>query len=194
MEESKGKIIYEFLKKLNATEKLPYGALDDIKSDADNDSEILDYLKDNDLIESKNGRYAYDCYVYIRPNGRDVLKYDSWTDYINAKTEQKNSAILKENEREDKKDEKLNLDISLGKFEKKQGTKFKQFGFIIIVINLIVVIAGLFISSRANDQSKSQEYHRQERTERNMQRLENQILILEKKIDSTSHLSDLKKD
>ncbi|MBC31674.1 MAG: hypothetical protein CMH48_12630 [Muricauda sp.] len=184
MNEQKGNIIFDFLKRLNKCDDLVFAEIAKNEINANNDGEILDFIKENDIIRSKKGTFEYDALVYITQNGRNILKFDSWKEYIDAVSNEQNEKFQIEKVRQEKQDEKLDIDIYLGNFEKKQGTKFKQFGFALTVINLIIVVVGIIISTQSNNKSKDQEYLRQEHIEKSIKKLENQILTLERKSDS----------
>lgn len=184
MNEQKGNIIFDFLKRLNKCDDLVFAEIAKNEINANNDGEILDFIKENDIIRSKKGTFEYDALVYITQNGRNILKFNSWKEYIDAVSNEQNEKFQIEKVRQEKQDEKLDIDIYLGNFEKKQGTKFKQFGFALTVINLIIVVVGIIISTQSNNKSKDQEYLRQEHIEKSIKKLENQILTLERKSDS----------
>ena len=168
MTQDKGNIIYLFLKKIDTKKDISISELGNIEFNSDWDMEIIDYLKENDLIKSNSGKYSSDQIVYIRPNGKEVLKYGSWTEYIDSKNKIIKEAYAKETERQEKQDKKLDIDIYLGEFEKKQGTKFKQFGFVILVVNLFIVLSGIFISNQANKLSEYQKTDLKEQIEKKL--------------------------
>lgn len=107
--------------------------------------------------------------------------------YVSDLNKTKTEHIKKQEIKEVKELEKLDLDIYLGKFEKKQGTKFKKWGFIITIINLIILLSGFFISNQANKLSEQQVFDQKKHTEKKLDKLENQILTLERKIDSLNY-------
>ena len=107
--------------------------------------------------------------------------------YVSDLNKAKTEHIKKQEIKEVKELEKLDLDIYLGKFEKKQGTKFKKWGFIITIINLIILLSGFFISNQSNKLSEQQVLDQKKHTEKKLDKLENQILTLERKIDSLNY-------
>ncbi|MEL0653338.1 hypothetical protein V6246_18095 [Algibacter sp. TI.3.09] len=135
------------------------------------------------------------CYcrktVYFKEN------YGSFENYyisIKEKEIESQSEIKKQKIRQEKEEKKLDIDIYLGEFEKKQGTKFKQWGFVIVVVNLIIVLSGIFISTQANKQSENLEPDQLLRIEKKISKLENQILILERKNDSLNYQEKILSD
>jgi hypothetical protein len=116
MDKKKGNTIYSFLKLLNKETDMVFAQISDIEFDATNDGEIVDYIRENDLIRSKKGEFSYDALVYITQNGRNILEYNSWEDYIESKNKSIKKSYKKENERQELKDEidrltKVNLEL-----------------------------------------------------------------------------------
>lgn len=84
MKRMKKEYIYNFLKHLNENGETSYDYLNDVNNEYDlqSDYEIIDIIKENDLIRSKkNGVFDYDAIVYITEKGKNVLKFDSWKEY-----------------------------------------------------------------------------------------------------------------
>lgn len=88
--------------------------------------------------------------------GVEIGKGIGFKAYVKELKKQNFEKIKKDTERIEKQDKKLDIDIYLGEFEKKIGTKFKTWGFIITVINIIIAIGGIIISNQDSEQSYNQ--------------------------------------
>ena len=102
MNEQKGNIIFDFLKRLNKCDDLVFAEIAKNEINANNDGEILDFIKENDIIRSKKGTFEYDALVYITQNGRNILKFDSWKEYIDAVSNEQNEKFQIEKVRQEK--------------------------------------------------------------------------------------------
>lgn len=169
-------------------------------------SGYYDEFNDNDLLIeidfkyllsffdiTKSGDTSYESdNTHVRPNNRTIPFYKNGgfeKYFLDLEFKNKEDKLNKESElkRQEKQDKKLDIDLYLAGFEKRFGTKFKTWGFVITVINIIIVVGGLIISNQTKDQSKDQSNHQQERIEKNIELLNNRILQLERKNDSTEH-------
>ncbi len=134
----KGNIIYEFLEKLNTKGELVFAELGDIEFDADNDVEILDYIREYDLVRSKKGEFTFDAFVYITENGRNILKFKSWGEYQESINNQVAKISEKENDRQEMQYEIDRLTIKNLKLQNKDLKRKVWFGIIGFIAGAIL--------------------------------------------------------
>ncbi|WP_159018037.1 hypothetical protein [Algibacter sp. L3A6] len=135
---NKGNTIYSFLKLLKEERDMAFAFIDNIEPNASSDYELIDYIKENDLIKSKKGEFSCDALVYITQNGRNVLEHNSWEDYIKSKNNAINESYEIEKERQEQKDEidrltKVNLEL-----QNKQMKRYVVYSIIAFVLGAII--------------------------------------------------------
>lgn len=138
MDIEKGNIIYEFLKRLNNTHDLVFADLSTDNPNICYDGEIKDYIKEHDIIRSKKLDFDYNALVYITQNGRNILKFKNWEEYIENISNNKNSEFQKEKVRQDLRDEidrltKVNLEL-----QNKQMKRYVVYSIIAFILGAII--------------------------------------------------------
>lgn len=169
-------------------------------------SGYYDEFNDNDLLIERDFKYLLSFFdktesgdtsyesdnTHVRPNNRTIPFYKNGgfeKYFLDLEFKNKEDKLNKEKElkRQEKQDKKLDIDLYLGDFDKKYGTKFKTWAFAITVFNLLIAIGGVFISNQSKDKSNSQEPAQLLHIENKLKEVEKRILTLERKNDSTYH-------
>jgi hypothetical protein len=161
-----GKIINSFLELFKHEESLGLNQLGDFNDYIINNCK--DLLVKHNLLYNKKDRYEYDSLVYLTNKGRIVMSkgWDNYNNelnndeeiYLNSKKENENlnkqiqeltlKSLLYEESNQKQKNRIRDLEEEFKIYETNQGKKIKNWSFIIIVINLIIVFASFFIPNR----------------------------------------------
>jgi hypothetical protein len=165
-EKEEGKIIDKFLERFNSEKTILLMYLGDF-----NEPEILeirDILVELNIIKNQENKYYLDNYVYLTKKGR-IISEKGWDNYnnelnndeeiyLNSKKENENlnkqiqeltlKSLLYEESNQKQKNRIRDLEEEFKIYETNQGKKIKNWSFIIIVINLIIVFASFLIPNR----------------------------------------------
>jgi phosphorylcholine metabolism protein LicD len=135
----KNEYIYKFLKYLEENGDIHYSYIDKISNENGlfNDFEILDTIKEHDVIRSKTGYFEFDSIVYITEKGKKVLTFNSWSEYSETINKIKEN-IVKTNIRKETQEEI----IRKGTIE---SFEYGKWGFVIAIASLILSILTLLL-------------------------------------------------
>jgi len=134
----KNEYIYNFLKHLDENGDIHYSYIDTTSNENGifNDFEILDTIKEHDVIRSKTGYFEFDSLVYITENGKKVLNFNSWNEYSKSINKTKEN-IVKKNIRKETQEEIIRKE-TISEFDNKRIALYILiFGTLIALLSLI---------------------------------------------------------
>lgn len=136
---NKNEYIYDFLNYLEENGDIHYSYIDTISNENGlfNDFEILDTIKEHDVIRSKTGSFEFDSIVYITEKGKKVLTFNSWSEYVETINKIKKNTVKKNIIKETQ--EEIIRKGTIESFE------YGKWGFYIAIIALIVSILTLLL-------------------------------------------------